>query len=470
MNLSGVFRQLALSSGVVGVLALACAFFASVTDEPEAGRGLLLSGLIAIFAAMSWAVAVRDIKARVGPKQGIWFVLGFWLLTPLLCMPAFWSSGVADSFIGAYFEAASNLTTLGSSLGDRTLSDVMRIWRSALQFVGGVWSVSIATVVLAAMNQTGPGVQRSHFLTLQRDRLFSQFDKVLVNVFFIYGGAAAVSVIALTAQRVEIVDAITRSVAAITTSATLPGEGDPTAFAMGPSIVLALLLLVGATNVVLHVDLLRRGAWRAYTTDMELISFIMAILVLGAGLNLMRGGLDWRIFAESLSYLSTSGMSVTGIEGVEARLPQPVPEVLSFVGGSALSTAGGIKIARVLLLWSRAGAEFKRLAFSHAKAQLTFRGRSHEDAIIIGVWVYLLAYTGAVGLISLGLTLADVGFNISIRAAVGAISNVGPLVDPALSGDSTSSAVIALLTLGSILGRLEVLAIAPLFTFDFWRR
>ena len=471
MNLSGVFRQLAMSSGVIGVLALACSYYAHMTLESEAARNLLLTGLLSSFMSMSWILVVRDVKPSIGPKESVWFVLGFWFITPLISSPSFWSVEGADSFVGSLFEATSNLTTLGATLGDRALSDPMRIWRSCLQFVGGVWSVAFAVVVLAAINQSGPGVQRSHFLTLQRDRLLIQFDRVLLNVSLVYAGLVMGSVIFMTAvTKVDVVDAVTRSVAAITTSATTPGEGDPAAFTMAPAIILCVLLFLGATNTVFHVDLVKRGVWKNYLEDLEVRALLIAVFILGLGLSLLRGAFDWRNFAESLSFISTSGMSVTGIEEVHTRLPQPVPETIAFIGGSALSTAGGIKIARMLILMNRAGIEFKRLAFSHAKARLNFRGRSRSDSVVVGVWVYMLAYIGVTVLIGLSLTAVDLGFETAFRAAIGAVSNVGPLVEPAISSNDISPVAIIILGLGSIIGRVEILAIAPLFTYDFWRK
>ncbi len=470
MNLSGVLRQLALSSGFLGALAMLCTLIAHLTDEPEAARGLLLTGLFAIFIALCGAVLVRDIPAKTGPREAIWFVIGFWVITPLMATPAFWSSGISPTLTEALFEAISNLTTTGASLYDLALPDALKLWRSCLQLVGGVWSVATAVVIFAALNQTGAGVQKSHFFTLDRDNIFSHFERVALNVLVVYAAVIFVSVVAMTIANASIVDALTRSIAAVTTSGTLLNDGDPAAFSTVPALFVCFLLYIGATNIVFHIDLIKRGEWKSYSHDPEFISFTIGIILVGLGLCLLRGWFDFRLFAEALSFLSTSGMSVTGIDGVPQRLPQPIPEILAFVGGSALSTAGGIKVARTLLMLNRAGTEFKRLAFSHATAQITFRGRTRSDSIVMGVWVYILAYLGTSVILGLGLTLSDMGFDTSFRAAVGAISNVGSLVQPALSGGDASEGAVMLLSLGAILGRIEVLAIAPLFTTDFWRR
>ena len=470
MNASGIFRQLSATSGAVGLCAMLCALIAHLTREEEAARGLLLSGLLSIFFGLFWMVLVRDAKSRAGPREALWFVLGFWLLTPMIAAPAFWSSGVVGSWDAAYFEAVSNLTTTGSTLGSPSQPDAIRLWRACLQLIGGVCSVLILVVVLAALNASGAGVNRSHLLTFQRDDIFGRYNKVALVVGAVYVSTTIVGVIWLLLGGANIVDAITRAIAACTTSNTLPGAGELAVYSTWSIIGLVVLLFVGTTNVARHADLFRSGGIKNAITDNETVYLICAVIVLGLVLCLDKSGFDARLFAEALSFLSTSGISVSGVEGVHQRLPQPTPEILAFVGGSALSTAGGLKIARLLLLSQRAGIEFRRLAYVNAIAPLRYRGLARKDAVIMGVWVYLIAYIGAIVAVGLGLTFFNVDLDVAARAAVGAVTNTGPLMDVAVYDQAPSTGVLNLLCLGCLLGRIEVLALAPLFTLDFWRK
>ena len=470
MNLSGVFRQLAICFSVLGLAALACSFYANAITEPEASRGLLLTGMIAVFTAACCGVLVQDIQSRTGPREAIWFILLFWILTPVMtCLP-FLTTGIAPTLANGVFESTSNLTTIGISAGDVTLPDSIRVWRSCLQFIGGVINIGVTVVLLAALNLIGPGIHRSHFFTTDRTSIFKQFNSVVIHAALIFGAAIFIAVVVQTMLEVTTLDAITRSVAAITTSTTTAEEGNVEAFFLGPSLILSALLFIGATNVVLHIDLVKRGRWRSYLSDNELLALVIGLLCLGSLLALQRKVLDGRLFIESLSFLSTSGMSITGVSGVLDWAPAPIPEMIAFVGGAALSTAGGVKIARLLVLMRRASAEFQRLAFVHAKVQMMYKGQARKDAVAIAVWVYILAYIGVTVLVALGLTLNDIAFDSALSASIGATSNIGSLVEPAINERGASTSVMSLLTLAAILGRIEILALAPLFTVGFWRK
>ncbi|MEM8921669.1 MAG: TrkH family potassium uptake protein, partial [Pseudomonadota bacterium] len=91
--------------------------------------------------------------------------------------------------------------------------------------------------------------------------------------------------------------------------------------------------------------------------------------------------------------------------------------------------------------------------------------------VVMGVWVYLMAYIGATVALMLALTLTGVPFDAAMRGSVGAISNTGPLVDPALATNTIATRwTQVVLSIGFVLGRVEVLALMPLFAVDFWRR
>ena len=470
MNSSGVYQSLAASTGIIGLSAMFCALLAHQNEEAEVARGLLLSGFMGTFLSLFWLLLVRDAARKSGPREALLFLVGFWTLAPIIAAPAFWSAGVVDGWMAAIFEAVSNLTTTGSSLGDSRQPDAIRLWRACLQFIGGVSSVVMAVVIFAALNSTGPGVHRSHMLTHHRDNIFSRYGRVALTITVIYGGATLIAVFAIVFGGGEALDAITRSVAAVTTSNTLADEGDLAVYTGISPYILCALLFLGSTNIAIYADIRRSGGLQRYLFNAEAVTLLGLTIVVASLVMWFRGTIDLRLFAEGLAFLSTSGMSVTGINGLQERLPQPVPELLAFIGASTLSTAGGLKLARVFILWSRAQIEFRRMAFANSIAPLKVDGRARRDAVIIGVWVYLVGYIGSTVLIGLGLTFADLDFDLAFRTSIGAISNHGALVDYAVVDQAPNNLALFLITLGCVLGRMEVLLIAPLFTLEFWRR
>ncbi|ACT59346.1 potassium transporter TrkG [Hirschia baltica] len=470
MNLSSVLKHLGLTAIVIGACALLCGLFASISGDASSARGFLFSGVLGTFLGGSFLILLWDVPAKTGAREGLLFVLGFWFLMPLIAAPPFWASGVSNSWIEASFEAVSNLTTTGTTAGEAVQPDSIRYWRAILQFIGGVLGVVMAVIVLAALNLSGPGVHRSHLLTLTRDDLFGRIGRITATVALVYGIAAIIGTFAIVLAGAEFIDAFTRSLAAISTSATLSGAAGAYAYSPAAAAVITLLLFIGATNIALHADILRQSSWRVYLRDTETQILILGVLAFVLLMAISKQKFDFRLISEALSFVSTSGMNVTGSEKVLDILPQPIPDVFVFVGAAALSTAGGLKMTRVLVLFSRALTEFKRLSFEHSTAKLKFQGRTRADAIVVGVWVYLIAYLGAA--IILGMLLALTGLNVenAFRGAIGAIANAGPLMDAAVVDQSPSSTSLFVLAIGCILGRIEVLALAPLFSSDFWRK
>ena len=181
------------------------------------------------------------------------------------------------------------------------------------------------------------------------------------------------------------------------------------------------------------------------------------------------GGVElFNSFGWALSSLSTSGIPIGGdTADIRARLPLSVLILPALIGGAALSTAGGIKLARVIILIRRAGQEFARLGFQHSIVALRFKERQQNAHAVLGVWVYLLAYIVAVSLLFMALSFLGIDFSSAIGQATGAISNSGWLIN---SPDNASGAYHIALSFGMILGRLEILALLPALSLSFWSR
>ncbi|MEL7454605.1 MAG: potassium transporter TrkG, partial [Pseudomonadota bacterium] len=170
----------------------------------------------------------------------------------------------------------------------------------------------------------------------------------------------------------------------------------------------------------------------------------------------------------TMSALSTSGLPVwTDITTVKSTVPLPVLIIPALIGGSALSTAGGIKLARIVILIRRAGQEFARLGYRHSIVALRFRDRHQKQRAVIGVWVYLIAYLAAASAIFVALSFQGGGFNAAMLDSIGAISNSGWLVDTEAEGFDSRNMV---LIFAMIIGRLEIIALLPALRPQFWSK
>ncbi len=137
------------------------------------------------------------------------------------------------------------------------------------------------------------------------------------------------------------------------------------------------------------------------------------------------------------------------------------------IGGSALAAAGGIKLARVIVLGQRAGQEFQQLGYRRSIVTFRFRDRELDERSVIGVWVYFVAYVLAVFLFVVAFSFTGLGFDDSIRLSIGGLTSSGALVSPA-APEMTPAGEI-LLIVAMLLGRLEILTLLPALSLSFWR-
>ncbi len=140
----------------------------------------------------------------------------------------------------------------------------------------------------------------------------------------------------------------------------------------------------------------------------------------------------------------------------------------ALIGGSALSAAGGIKLARVFVLLQRVGQEFVQLGYRGSVQHFLFRGLRQSEKTLMGVWVYMVAYIVACTLGAVLFSISGLFFEDAIKAAIGTVSNAGYLLKDL--PENLSSAAKTFAIAGMILGRLEVIALLPALNRSFWQK
>ncbi len=475
MNAAGILREIANLALLVAVLAFIC-FLLAIGEgaRPEAigfSKTMLIGGL---FGAIIRISLPRDV-GRSGPREGVGFALIFWIAVPLLTAMPFLNEVSPNGIWWAVFEASAALTTTGAAdhLGQAG-SDVLAIWRSMLHMLGGVASAILAAVVFAALNLTGPGVHRSYLFTMRRDDVFAQIDRVALAVTAAYCVVAALIFIAAWLEARDPILALVTGISAVTTGDVRAGLDTPVSVFTPPVLAIILVGLVAGASNVGPLTEVRRSGLRSLGRDADTRATLV-LLGLGGLLTVLVSVGGWgthlRAFADGVSLATTSGLrfSEPG-QGVDALSPV-VQITLILIGGSALSTAGGIKAVRFLVLIMRLRLELYRLAFPHSSVQLVFRGRSQADGVVLAVWVYLIGYLGVFVFGALGLAMNGFGVEAALQTSAGALSNAGIIMRAGLAGiDSPGDGLAICLSLLMALGRAEVLAVAVALAPDFWKR
>jgi len=179
------------------------------------------------------------------------------------------------------------------------------------------------------------------------------------------------------------------------------------------------------------------------------------------------------VFIESVYFVSSAGFdyNVIGLE----MIPPVILVAVALIGGSALSTAGGVKIIRFLLLFRHLATDMSRLSHPSRVVPVSFKGQHIPDRAFLSIWMYFFGYTLFFGLGILALAATGLVFEDAVVTGAASISNMGPLLPSTLpeSGliyadftglQKTVSAIFMLI------GRVEVLVVLILFSPSFWAR
>jgi trk system potassium uptake protein TrkH len=440
---------------IVGSAAMVFLALAVALGEAAAARGLGLTGVIGVFIGAVIVVSTRGADRPARAPAALRLALLGWITCPLLAAPSL--APLAGGLQEGVFEAYSAMTTTGASLADPDGAPrSLVLWRAALQWLGGFASLVLAVTVFAALDQRGAGIRRSTLLTVQDNNLFTNLGRTSRRLGGLYALLTLFGVVLLMVTGAELFDALCLAMSGISTGGMSP-RGEPlAAWLPAPGILaLALICLTGAWNFALIYEMITRRRLSRSASDLRAMLALCLMTGVAAGLA---GGAAWTgpvSALEALFAVTTSGFQIG--EGGPI-LPPAVLILLALLGGSAVSTAGGIKMPRVILLVRRAGEELSHLAHPSAAVFTRFAGRKASDEALVSVWVYALAFPVALGVGTAVLGACGLDFETAWQVAGASLSNAGPLaqVDYAAMPGAAWMAASAIM----VLGRLEVLAAA----------
>lgn len=473
---------LAASLSVIAFAHLLPMLVALSAGQGEQALVFAMTGLLTAFIAGALGLSVRGQGHRPSASERILSLAVIWLIVPAFAAIAFVGVDPDVLYMDAYFDAVSALTTTGSAVTQLDLrvpeqGVALMVWRATLQWIGGYASVMMTMLVLAQLGLAGLSMRRAPIPPGTTTGPFGRYWPAMLALGVVYGGVTLAGMTGLLIGGTPLIDAICLSFSAVATGGLMPETGlTLTGISSFSALVICVLLIVGAGNFLRHAGMSRR-TFRTYLDDPEMRYLLLGVIaggiVLAGVLGLAgRSGLsviDGMMWMASL--LSTAVVPVS--EDGFAQIPLLVALAVVFVGGSTMSTAGGLKLMRISLLMKQGGREISRLSHPHGIVHTEFGGRPFSIPVMRGVWTMFVLLLVAAAIATLGLTLYGVPFDQAVSAAIGALSNAGPVLGFAPDGEGgvlgmdMMSAYAAMppgaklvLCIAMIAGRVEILAAA----------
>ena len=386
------------------------------------------------------------------------------------------------SFTDAAFESMSGLTTTGASIlgGLDDLPKSLLFYRQLLQWFGGMGIIVLAVAIFPMLGIGGMQLYRTESPGPVKDnKLTPRITETAKALWYIYLGLTVACALAYWAAGMSLFDAVSHSFATVAIGGFSTHDASIGFFNSGAiEAVACLFMVLSGINFGLHFLVWRRRNPLHYFADFEVRAYLSVLFLVGIGVcsilltntpesvSPIRDG----IF-HTISITTTTGF----VSQDFSQWPSVAPVLLlfaAFAGGCAGSTAGGIKMIRVVMIYLQGMREVKRLIHPNGVFPIKLGKTPVSDRLIEAVWsffsVYVLLFLLSVTAI---MTMSDLDFLTAFSAVGASLNNLGPgLGEVAMNYSGLDSDVKWVLMFNMMLGRLEIFTLLVLLTPAYWRR
>ncbi|MDO8965857.1 MAG: potassium transporter TrkG [Algoriphagus sp.] len=464
---------------LIGVLMLPAAAISWIYEENS--NPIMISAAISLFIGMIAFFSFSKYDQLVRKREGYLIVVLSWIFMTGFGMLPFILSEEVTSVYDALFETVSGLTTTGASI----LTDIEAIpkgllfWRSMTQWIGGLGIIVLTVAIFPLLGIGGIELFVAESPGPTSDKVHPRISETAKRLWYVYVGLTVAASLLFWAGGMTFYDAVNHGLTTLATggfstknasmayydSAFIQYTAIFFMFLAGTNFTLIYFGLIGKFSKVIRSD-----EFKAYTFALLFLSVILFLPIYTQS-NISAEFAFRKAAFQVVSLVTTTGFvsdDYTGYgEGVAF-----VCFMLLFLGGSAGSTAGGIKFVRHVTFLKNSWLEFKRIVHPRAIVPLIINGERVTGRIINNIMNFLLIYLSTFVIGSLIISLLGYDLATSLGAVATCLGNVGPAIGQVGPVDNFaffSPAAKVVLSFLMLLGRLELFTILILFTPFFWR-
>jgi len=447
------------------------------TDDLDA---FLWSSLITFVAGLALVIPGRPADGRLRPRDMYFLTTASWIV--VCCFAALPMVIIQHiSYTDSFFETMSGITTTGSTVltGLDNASPGLLIWRSLINWLGGIGFIGMAVAILPLLRVGGMRLFQTESSDWG-DKVMPRSHMAAKYILLVYIGLTLLSFFSYWAAGMSRFDAINHAMSSIATGGFSTSDASLANWTQ-PAVhwVAVVSMILGALPFTLYVATLR-GNRRALIRDHQVRGFLSFLLItcLGFGtwlwLNSEHAWLDAvRIASVNVTSIVTTTGYALGDYTLWGGFAVMVFFYLTFVGGCSGSTSGGMKIFRFQVAYVLLKASLQQLVHPRAVIKQQYNGHNLDEEIVRSILTLSFFFGITIGAIALGLALMGLDWITALTGAATAVCNVGPglgpIIGPAGNFSSLPDAAKLLLSVGMLLGRLEILTVLVLLTPAFWR-
>jgi trk system potassium uptake protein TrkH len=444
---------------------------------PAFAESAIITGGVGALVALA---TTNGVGGRLTIQQTFLLTTGVWLALPVFGALPMYLGATEAAYVDAFFESMSGLTTTGATVftGLEELPHGLKLWRSMLQWFGGIGIIVVAMVFLPELRVGGMQIFRSESFDTM-GKVLPRAVQIAAQIAYFYIGLTMACGVAYVMVGMSTFEALNHALTTMSTGGFSTSDASFGAFQGAPEYVASFFMILASLPFVRYVQLLS-GSAKPLLRDSQLRAYLAAIFGFTIVFTLFRlfvfGDHAEEGFREGL-FNVVSIISGTGYASVDYQLWGSFAVAIFFflglIGGCAGSTACSVKIFRYQLLFASIKAQIRRIHTPHGIFQPRYDGKPVSEDVISSVMSFFVLFLVSMGVLSVLLGMTGLDFITSVSGAASALANIGPglgdEIGPAGNFSQINDTAKWLLAGSMLIGRLELLAVYAIFTVRFWR-
>lgn len=471
-----------IAIALAGLMALPCVV-SVIYGELKILWCFLIAIGIALILGLTLKFTSKPGNKIIYAKEGFVIVTFAWIIMSVIGALPFFLSGEIPDYIDALFEMVSGFTTTGASIipDVESMSRGLLFWRSFSHWIGGMGVLVFVMALLPNMPDRSIHIMRAEMPGPEVDKLLPRARDTAKILYIIYIVMTAAEIILLLAGGMPLFDSLVHSFGTAGTGGFGIKSDSIGGYSPYLQWVIGIFMLLFGVNFNLYY-LLLLGKFKSILRSTELWTYISIVLVSIAIITVnvynMYDGF-WETLRHSTFQVSTI-ISTTGYSTVDydlwPGLSKAILLFLMIVGGCAGSTAGGIKVSRVVILIKSIIRELKRAIHPRSVNVVKLEGKKLDEQVVSGVTSYLAIYVASVILIFITLSFEPehvFGVETNLSATLACFNNIGPGLDavgPTLNYSGYNGFSTFLLTVAMLMGRLEIFPVILGLNPFLWKK
>ncbi len=440
--------------------------------------------IIFVFSSLIIFFTKNNRNKEMSLKGGFLFVSLSWIFVAGFGALPYVLSGSIPSYIDAYFETMSGLSTTGASIltDIEALPKSMLLWRSTTHWMGGMGIVVLTVALLPLLGVDAFRLLKAEAPGPVADRLSSRITKTAKYLWAIYLGLTVIEIVILKIFGMTFFDSVCHSFATLATGGFSTKNSSAAHYndSMAIQYTITIFMILAGINFSLYFRFMT-GNFKIFVKDNEFITYISIIFIATMVITIDLFRLEIYTTLEQAfrhsafqvaSIITTTGFASANYEEW-TNISKYIIFMLMFVGGCAGSTGGGVKVIRIITLVKQSFVEIKKMIYPNTFFNVQINSKPTDVSFIHNILGFIILYFLLVVVISLIIATGEYDIITSLSTSLATVGNIGPgfgLVGPIENYSFFQNYIKVVLSFAMLLGRLEIYTVLVILFPVFWKK